>query len=246
MITRDAIPELKPSGKPIPLETLRELPVPGVYVRAWPSRINDVILLRQWTDGDKYLFSLLGNYGRFTEELFGGESSRLTHLGFPPIHYPRLTRLHIAQQFEEALAKGKKTVTRRKAIPPGVAPGALVLCVVNPYCAPRGQGQMRGYVREVVSAEMVPARYRCRNCEGPAALIANPTDYQIRFDYRIKCSDDHCDWQGSTYARDLLTPPELDAEGWTGAGAEFEAVLEKMGAVNDAGLSARIEFRELP
>ena len=120
--------ELKPStASAIPLDVLRKLPVgPGaIYVRPWPSQINDIIRITGW-NGEWY------DHEAWNEDLgdweyrdpWGPEceGSVLT------LKYPRLRRVSFAMT-EKAIRDRTKTVTRRKPSTSWPKPGALFLAV---------------------------------------------------------------------------------------------------------------------
>ena len=217
---------LTPSTQdPIPAERLRELPLGGIYVRTRPSRIYDVIRITGW-DASTYFFDLWA--GTSWQRPFGA-----LDIGDPPVCYPKLPPFLFAKTWRQVVA-GEKDVTRRHHAPKWCKPGALFCGWDRSFRG--GKGKARGLgVFEVVSVEQ-QARWICQECN--AAIVPGWV----------------CDGEGCSMRRhevrpqevDTLTPAELAREGFGDMTPDdFWKMLQKLGGVDDAGRTTRIEFKRL-
>ncbi len=233
---------LEPSTiAPVPLERLRENSLGMIYVREWPSEINDIIRIDGWLDTKNYLFRFLDS-----------DSAYSCGTRFPPLRYPKLPAVSFRMTTDPdpktgapRLRKGKTVTRRRNPIRGASSPGDLF---IGWHCSHRvGKGVARPLgVFRVVSVETVE-RWKCPKCGGGSFLDYYHVPAAGNTTHRKQCQG--CDWYGDAPLAETLTPTELGREGFAVpheadsrlCADDFWAMLVKAGNVRD-GSCCRLKF----
>ncbi len=227
--------KLRPSTQaPIDLETLRGLPLGGIYRFGLATTVR----VRGWgAHGQCHHEALMG--GRWQRQDDMAQSWMEKHCA-DLWRYPLLPRLQFNfEATQEAISTlgdqpsgRRKSVTRRRQCPPGIKPGHLFLAIDRGRTS-RAQPPSKGLgVFRAVSVVTV-GRYgwSCRTC--------GLTECSVRADaFRPLCSGCLLPLQ-----RFDLTPEELELEGLPEMTPDsFWRLLEEASNVDDEGRVCRIAF----
>ena len=232
---------LRPStAPPIPLEVLRELPVGGVYLYDAPS--SSPVQIIEWGGAEEIAV------WEYCDLLPGGRHPITIFLASRfEWRYPKLPSMIFAKTVDQISTPGdqpsgrQKSVTRRRRLPPGIRQGALFLAWDRSHRQGRGKARGLGVFR-VNSAYQI-MRYACSGClnwrekHGHRRPLA-PERHPLSLDW-------WCPECGTIDIGDFdtLMPHELALEGFPETDPDdFWAMLVKIGAVGDSGLTWRIAF----